>query len=65
MLYNFPGRTGVDLRPEFVERLAELKNFRYIKDSTGETWRISEIIRALRRSHEGLSAAATQWLSRP
>ena len=45
MLYNFPARTGVDLRPEFVERLAELKNVRYIKDSTGETWRISEIIR--------------------
>ncbi len=44
MLYNFPARTGVDLRPEFVERLAELKNVRYIKDSTGETWRISEII---------------------
>ena len=45
MLYNFPARTGVDLRPEFVQRLAELKNVRYIKDSTGETWRISEIIR--------------------
>jgi 4-hydroxy-tetrahydrodipicolinate synthase len=45
MLYNFPARTGVDLQPEFVERLAELKNVRYIKDSTGETWRISEIIR--------------------
>ena len=44
MLYNFPARTGVDLRPDFVERLADLKNVRYIKDSTGETWRISEII---------------------
>ena len=44
MLYNFPARTGIDLRPEFVQRLAELKNVRYIKDSTGETWRISEII---------------------
>ena len=37
MLYNFPARTGVDLKPEFVERLAELKNVRYVKDSTGET----------------------------
>jgi 4-hydroxy-tetrahydrodipicolinate synthase len=44
MLYNFPARTGVDLQPTFVQRLAELKNVRYIKDSTGETWRISEII---------------------
>ncbi|MGO9109485.1 MAG: 4-hydroxy-tetrahydrodipicolinate synthase [Thermoguttaceae bacterium] len=45
MLYNFPGRTGVDMKPEFLERLAELKNVRYVKESTGETARISEIIR--------------------
>jgi len=45
MLYNFPGRTGVDMKPEDIERLAELKNVRYVKESTGETVRISEIIR--------------------
>jgi 4-hydroxy-tetrahydrodipicolinate synthase len=45
ILYNFPGRTGVDMKPEFLERLAELKNVRYVKESTGETARISEIIR--------------------
>jgi 4-hydroxy-tetrahydrodipicolinate synthase len=45
MLYNYPGRTGVDMRPEMLERLAELKNVRYVKESTGETARISEIIR--------------------
>jgi 4-hydroxy-tetrahydrodipicolinate synthase len=45
MLYNFPARTGVDMKPEFIERLAELKNIRYVKDSTGETSRISQIIR--------------------
>ena len=28
-----------------IERLAELKNVRYVKESTGETARISEIIR--------------------
>jgi len=44
MLYNYPGRTGVDMKPEFLERLAELKNVRYVKESTGETARISEII---------------------
>ena len=32
MLYNYPGRTGVDMAPEFIERLAELKNLRYVKD---------------------------------
>jgi len=45
VLYNYPGRTGVDMKPEFLERLAELKNVRYVKESTGETARISEIIR--------------------
>ena len=45
MLYNYPGRTGVDMKPEVLERLAELKNVRYVKESTGETARISEIIR--------------------
>jgi len=45
MLYNFPGRTGVDLKPVEMERLAELKNVRYVKESTGETVRISEIVR--------------------
>jgi len=24
MLYNYPGRTGVDMTPEFIEQLAEL-----------------------------------------
>ena len=45
MLYNYPGRTGVDMKPEYLERLAELKNVRYVKESTGETARMSEIIR--------------------
>ncbi len=45
VLYNYPGRTGVDMKPELLERLAELRNVRYVKESTGETARISEIIR--------------------
>ena len=45
MLYNFPARTGVDMKPELIERLAELKNVGSIKDATGETARTSEIIR--------------------
>jgi 4-hydroxy-tetrahydrodipicolinate synthase len=44
MLYNFPGRTGVDMKPDFLQQLAELKNVRYVKESTGETARISEIV---------------------
>jgi len=45
MLYNYPGRTGVDMTPELIERLAELENVRYIKESTGDLSRVGEIIR--------------------
>jgi len=44
MLYNYPGRTGVDMTPALVERLAALKNIRYIKESTGDVERIVEIL---------------------
>jgi 4-hydroxy-tetrahydrodipicolinate synthase len=46
MLYNYPGRTGVDMQPEWVASLcAELKNVCYIKDSTGDMTRISSLLR--------------------
>jgi 4-hydroxy-tetrahydrodipicolinate synthase len=45
MLYNYPGRTGVDMSPEFIERLAKLKHLRYVKESTGEMPRITELLR--------------------
>jgi len=45
VLYNYPGRTGVDMSPEFIARLAGLKNVRYVKESTGEMPRITELLR--------------------
>jgi len=45
MLYNYPGRTGVDMSPEFIARLSELKNLRYVKESTGEMPRVTELLR--------------------
>jgi 4-hydroxy-tetrahydrodipicolinate synthase len=45
MLYNYPGRTGVDMTPELVERLAQLDNIQYVKESSGDATRVSEIIR--------------------
>ncbi len=45
MLYNYPGRTGVDMKPDLIEQLAELKNIQYVKESTGDATRVSEIIR--------------------
>jgi len=45
MLYNYPGRTGVDMSPEFIARLSEFKNLRYVKESTGEMSRVTELLR--------------------
>jgi len=45
MLYNYPARTGVDMTADMVQRLAELKNVRYIKESTGDVGRMAEIAR--------------------
>ncbi len=45
MLYNYPGRTGVDMSPAFLERLTALPRVAYVKESTGEMPRITELIR--------------------
>lgn len=44
MLYNYPGRTGVDMTCDFIERLTALKQVRYVKESTGDITRISELL---------------------
>ncbi len=44
ILYNVPGRTGVNLLPETVARLAELKNIVGIKEATGDMNQVSRII---------------------
>ena len=43
LLYNVPGRTGVDLSNEVVERLAKLPNVVGIKDATGDLGRLSQM----------------------
>lgn len=45
VLYNYPGRTGVDMTPDLIERLAQLDSVQYVKESSGDVTRISEIIR--------------------
>jgi 4-hydroxy-tetrahydrodipicolinate synthase len=44
MLYNIPGRTGVNLEPATVLRLAELKNVIAIKESSGNIVQITELL---------------------
>ena len=43
--YNIPGRTGVNMLPSTVARLAELKNIVAIKESSGSLTQVSEVIR--------------------
>ncbi|WP_019615130.1 4-hydroxy-tetrahydrodipicolinate synthase [Psychromonas ossibalaenae] len=43
ILYNVPGRTAVDMLPETVARLSEIKNIIGIKEATGDLERLSEI----------------------
>lgn len=43
LLYNVPGRTGVDLLPSTVATLAALPNIVGIKDATGSLTRLAEL----------------------
>jgi dihydrodipicolinate synthase/N-acetylneuraminate lyase len=62
MLYNYPGRTGVDMTPEFIERLAEtaahpLRQGKHRRDrphqhAPAAVWR--PVGRLLRRRYRGL-----------
>ncbi|AFP85040.1 4-hydroxy-tetrahydrodipicolinate synthase [secondary endosymbiont of Ctenarytaina eucalypti] len=43
ILYNIPARTGCDMLPRTVARLAEIKNIIGIKEATGNLSRVSQI----------------------
>ena len=45
ILYNIPGRTGVNLLPETVARLAEIPNIVGIKEASGSLVQVQEIHR--------------------
>lgn len=40
ILYNVPGRTGCDIKPETVARLAKVSNIVALKDATGDLTRV-------------------------
>lgn len=46
ILYNVPGRCGVDMKPETVLRLAGHKNIIGIKEATGDLERAAQLIHA-------------------
>jgi 4-hydroxy-tetrahydrodipicolinate synthase len=50
LLYNIPGRTGANLEPATVLRLAEIKNIIGIKESSGNIVQITELLTSAPRS---------------
>jgi 4-hydroxy-tetrahydrodipicolinate synthase len=55
IVYNVPSRTGVNMLPETVARLAELKNIRGIKEATGDLKQVSQVIKLCRNDFVVLS----------
>ena len=45
VMYNVPGRTGVNLLPETVAKLAEHKNLRAVKEASGDIAQVAEVAR--------------------
>jgi len=45
MVYNNPGPSGVDMKPELVAKLAEFDNVSYVKESSGDMTRVAAIQR--------------------
>jgi 4-hydroxy-tetrahydrodipicolinate synthase len=55
ILYNVPGRTGVNMLPSTVARLREVKNIVGLKEATGDMKQVSEIIRLCGRDFDVIS----------
>lgn len=45
MLYNVPGRTGCNILPETVEKLAKIENIVALKEASGDIIQFAEIIK--------------------
>jgi len=55
ILYNVPGRTGVNMLPATVARLRVIKNIVGVKEATGDLKQVSEIIRLCGRDFDIIS----------
>lgn len=55
LLYNIPSRTGTNLEPATVLRLAEIKNIIGVKESSGNIAQITELITTTPRSFKVLA----------
>jgi len=55
ILYNVPGRTGVNMLPETIARLSEIKNITGIKEATGNLQQVSDTIELCKKGFTILS----------
>jgi 4-hydroxy-tetrahydrodipicolinate synthase len=55
LLYNIPGRTGANLEPATVLRLAEIPNIIGVKESSGNIVQITELLTQAPRSFQVLA----------
>ena len=73
ILYNYPGRTGINMEEEFLERVAQSKNVVAIKESSGDSDRMHMLAReypqmqlsagAEHQVLEFFAWGATSWVS--
>ncbi len=62
ILYNIPGRTGINMTPETVAKLALIENIVGIKEATGSLIQASEVIAASPKNFSLLSGEdALNW----
>lgn len=67
ILYNVPGRTGVDLKPATVARLSAHPNIAAVKEATGDLERVRELRESCREGFSLLSgddATAAEFMLR-
>ncbi|MDF1757400.1 MAG: 4-hydroxy-tetrahydrodipicolinate synthase [Legionellaceae bacterium] len=65
ILYNVPGRTGTDLLPETVTRLAKISNIVGIKDATGDINRLKQLLKGSQGSldvYSGDDLTVADWV---
>jgi 4-hydroxy-tetrahydrodipicolinate synthase len=60
--YNIPGRTGVNMLPELVARLAQIPNIVAIKEAAGSVQQVAEIFKATEGAFSILSGDDNMFL---
>ena len=73
MIYNNPGTSGVDMKPELAARCAEIDNIQYIKETSGDVKRVHEILQLTDKltvfcgwddlAYEMFAAGAQGWIA--